>query len=311
VCENHPESICYVPHSCKSRFCSVCGKISNDKTASKLNDLFPNCSYFHVVFTIPSQFRTLLFEKRYLLNACFRATADTLLSFCREQGFEPALTEVLHTFGSDLKRHIHFRVILSSGGLALKEKQKRYTRIKKKNGKVKKRVIIQNNPRWIIHNKFPYRMLHKRFQALLIKELKAAVHKHMNEDPDLQVFSDPNVEKYFFDDLKELYNNGFYVHISKERVDSKKCLEYIARYAKRPPMSEIRIKHYDGKQVTFEYKDYHDPNRSIVTDTVDAIIFLRRLVRHIPPHYFNVIRHYGIIASRVKSKYKKIVDKLL
>ena len=30
-----------------------------------------------------------------------------------------------------------------------------------------------------------------------------------------------------------------------------------------------------------------------------------------PPHYFNVIRHYGLSASRVKTAYKTITDKLL
>ena len=39
--------------------------------------------------------------------------------------------------------------------------------------------------------------------------------------------------------------------------------------------------------------------------------FIRKLIRHIPPHYFNVIRHYGLCANRVKTAYKQIADKLL
>jgi hypothetical protein len=72
-----------------------------------MNQLFPNCSYFHITFTVPSQFRTLLFEKRTLLDAVFAACTETLISFCKERGFLPAITAVLHTFGSDLKRHVH------------------------------------------------------------------------------------------------------------------------------------------------------------------------------------------------------------
>ncbi len=53
------------------------------------------------------QFRTLLFEKRVLLDAVFAAGAETLISFCisfcKEQGFLPAITAALHTFGSDFK----------------------------------------------------------------------------------------------------------------------------------------------------------------------------------------------------------------
>ncbi|CAK0752341.1 hypothetical protein CCP3SC1_200006 [Gammaproteobacteria bacterium] len=42
-----------------------------------------------------------------------------------------------------------------------------------------------------------------------------------------------------------------------------------------------------------------------------TVEFIKNLVQHIPPHYFNVIRHYGLLTSRVKTTYKKITDKLL
>ena len=115
ACPDHPEQVCHIPRSCKSRFCSVCAKVQVDKWVADMNRLFPNCSYFHVTFTVPSQFRTLLFEKRGLLNAVFAAAAETLISFCKEQGFLPAVTAVLHTFGSDLKRHVHIHFISSRG----------------------------------------------------------------------------------------------------------------------------------------------------------------------------------------------------
>ncbi|MBF0368935.1 MAG: transposase, partial [Magnetococcales bacterium] len=79
---------------------------------------------------------------------------------------------------------------------------------------------------------------------------------------------------------------------------------------RRPPLSEVRIKDYTGDMVTFEFKDYRNYG-SKVLNTVRTFEFIKRLTRHIPPHYFNVIRHYGILASRVKSIYKTITDKLL
>ena len=90
ACPIHRCEIRHVPHSCKSRFCSVCAKVQIDQWVADMNRLFPNCSYFHVTFTVPSQFRTLLFEKRELLNAVFLASTETLISFCKEQGFLPA-----------------------------------------------------------------------------------------------------------------------------------------------------------------------------------------------------------------------------
>jgi hypothetical protein len=87
-------------------------------------------------------------------------------------------------------------------------------------------------------------------------------------------------------------------------------MEYIGRYTRRPPISEVRIKDYTGDYVTFEYKDYYA--QGITTKyTLKTYEFTKKLIRHIPPHYFNVIRHSGLIASRVKTKYKTTTDKLL
>jgi len=318
ACPDHPWETRRIPHSCKSRFCSVCAKVQIDKWVAGMDQLFPNCSYFHVTFTVPAQFRTLLFEKRALLNAVFTASVETLISFCKEQGFLPAVTAVLHTFGSDLKRHIHIHCIISAGGLKLTGKAERYTRFKKRKqrdpkAKKKKVSVVTENPEWVPWSKFPHPMLQKRYQALLLRHMKEQIQSNIhseNPDPDLKVFSEPAVMTAFFDDLQKEYQNGFYVNITEERQDLKLTAAYVGRYARRPPLSEIRIKEYTGDMVTFEFKDYRD-NGSKVLYTLKTTEFIRKLVRHIPPHYFNVIRHYGLLASRIKTIYKKITDKLL
>ena len=76
-----PEQITHIPKTRKSRFCPVRIKIQVDKRVANVNRLFPNRSYFHITFTVPSRFRTLLFEKRSFLNAVFSAGAQTILSF--------------------------------------------------------------------------------------------------------------------------------------------------------------------------------------------------------------------------------------
>ncbi len=318
ACPIHTEEICHVPRTCKSRFCSVCAKVQVDKWVAGMNEMFPNCSYFHVTFTVLSQFRILLFEKRSLLNAVFSSCTETLLSFCKEQVFLPAITAVLHTFGSDLKRHVHIHCILSAGGLKMTGKQERYTRFKtrkskKPNAKMKHFSVQSKNSEWVSWNKFPYKMLQKRYQALLIKHLKEQIQHNIesdNPDPELKVFSEPSAMEGFFDDLKKEYQWGFYVHISKERQELEQTIKYVGRYARRPPISEVRIKENKGEDITFEYKDYRN-KASPVLFTLKTIEFIRKLIRHIPPHYFNVIRHYGIVASRVKSLYNPLTHTLL
>jgi hypothetical protein len=288
ACPVHPAEVCHVPHSCKSRFCSVCAKVQTDKWVADMNSMFPNCPYFHVTFTVPSQFRTLLFEKRVLLNAVFSACAETLLSFCKEQGFLPAITAVLHTFGSDLKRHVHIHIIISAGGLKLNRKARRFIRTIQRNQRTKleKLKVLVENPEWVPWSTFPYKMLQKRYQALLIKHLKEKIQKNLhsnNPDPELKVFSEPAVMKAFFDDLRKEYKNGFFVHISEERKDLQQTAAYVGRYARRPPLSEVRIKDYTGEYVTFEFKDYRD-NGSKVLHTLKTVEFIKSLVQHIPPH---------------------------
>ena len=258
ACTIHPWEICCVPRSCKSRFCSVCAKVQVDNWVADMNRLFPNCVYFHVTFTVPSQFMVLLFEKRALLNAVFTASTETLISFCKEQGFLPEITTVLHTFGSDLKRHVHIHCIVSAGGLQLSGKAERFTRFQKRkqrNNRAKKRKVsvVIDNPQWIPWTKYPYEMLQKRYQALLINHLKEWILKDIdskNPDQGLMVFSDHAVMRSFFDDLKNEHKNGFFVHITEERIDLKPTIGYIGRYARRPPLSEVRIKDYTSDWVT-------------------------------------------------------------
>ena len=242
ACPDHPDQVRHVPKSCKSRFCSICAKVQVDRWVAEMNRMFPNCPYYHITFTVPSEFRELLFEKRTLLNAVFAASTETLLSFCAEQGFRPAITAVLHTFGSDLKRHVHIHIIISAGGLMLSGKAERFTRyierkLRDKKAKKRKVSVLVDKPQWVPCSHFPHSVLRIRYQALLINHLKDMILKNINSDnpdPDLKPFSDPSAMKSFFDNLKKEHKNGFFVHITKERKDLKPTMGYIGRYARRP-----------------------------------------------------------------------------
>lgn len=106
ACPEHPEQYIVIPHSCKSRFCNSCGKVLTDKWVKKINSLFPNVSFHHLCFTLPQELRKLLKEYRFLLNSLFTASSKTVLSFCKERTFLPAIISSLHSFGKDLKESI-------------------------------------------------------------------------------------------------------------------------------------------------------------------------------------------------------------
>ena len=210
ACPDHPDQIYRVPKTCKSRFCSTCAKVRNDQWGHDMQQQFPNYPYFHVTFTVPSELRVILFEKRILLNAVFTAVSDTLLSFCKERGFLPAIILVMHTFGSDLKWHVHIHCIISAGGLKLAGKQERFTRLqdrkkKDKRAKLKTFPVLTENPEWVDLKTIPFKVLQIRYQALLIKHLEEKILQNQssnNPDPDLKHLEDPKTRDTLFHCLK-------------------------------------------------------------------------------------------------------------
>ncbi len=78
----------------------------------------------------------------------------------------------------------------------------------------------------------------------------------------------------------------------------KANVDYLAKYLKRPPIGETRIKSYDGKFVSFEYLDHYNNTKEIMT--LPVLEFISRLISHIPDKYFKNIRYYGFLANRVK-----------
>ena len=119
TCPTHPDVEVVVPHTCKSRFCSSCGKLAVDNWIASSMPRFLDVPHHHLVFTIPAQLRNIFLYDRSLLNLLFTASSRTVLDWCGETGgYLPGVCSVLHTFGSDLKFNPHIHLLITSGGLA-------------------------------------------------------------------------------------------------------------------------------------------------------------------------------------------------
>ncbi len=81
-----------------------------------------DASYFHVVFTLPSELRAIARCNSGAIYALLaRLGAATLLEVAatpRHLGAQPAITTVLHTWSRDLSYHVHLHCIVSAGGLS-------------------------------------------------------------------------------------------------------------------------------------------------------------------------------------------------
>lgn len=151
------------------------GKVRAFKWVKRIENDFPPTGFHHICFTVPKELRQLLDEYRFLLNCLFRASSKTLLSWCKERHFLPAIVSCCHTFGRNLKFHPHIHMLISAGGIDLKSKRKN---------------------RWKSSSFIPFKMLHKRYRFLLIQDLKKTIKKHLEENRDpgkLSVFSYPGI----------------------------------------------------------------------------------------------------------------------
>ena len=88
------------------------------------------------------------------------------------------------------------------------------------------------------------------------------------------------------------HKEGFYVYAKPKKCDPKNVIKYIGRYLGRPVIATSRIDNYDGDMVTFHYNRHEDDK--YVEETIPAIDFIKRLIRHIPEKHFKMIRYGGL-----------------
>ena len=70
--------------------------------------------------------------------------------------------------------------------------------------------------------------------------------------------------------------------------------KYLGRHLDRPVIAASRIDSYDGANVTIHYNRHED--NKYVTETLPALVFIERLIQHIPEKHFKMIRYGGIYA---------------
>ena len=268
-CENCGYAMDIV-HSCKSRFCSSCGTPAMENWINDRFSFLLDCSYQHVVVTIPHTFNGLIkHNRKAMLNFYSRCIADTITEYTQERGWEPAMVFFLHTFGANLQFHVHFHVLVTVGGL-------------KKDGT------------WQYTDKIlPPQILMPRFKAKFCDGVK-----NMLKDNSI------NWGMPLGGALKlvnKTYDHHWQFYTKAITTNKKSTIAYCARYAKRMVMSERRIVGYDGKVVEF-FSGKDDAGKKQVI-AYPVYQFIQCLLQHIPEKNFKLIRYYGFYANKSKKKY--------
>jgi len=271
------------PHSCKSRFCSSCGKKNTDNWIKTAFNTLPDTTWQHITFTLPDHLQPFLWLNRRLFNKLTPIPANIIKDLAAQKHFIPGIYSTNHTFGRDLKRNFHIHLSTTVGGLTL------------------------NRQAWKPNVYFHHDTLKSTWRYQIINifrtEFKAGRLKLPAHLRHIQSYS------AFNSWLNCLYQKTWVVHLNKQSNNRKATIEYLGKYLKRPPLGESRLKSYDGKQVVFEYLDHYTDTTQIVS--LSARDFLAKLIAHIPDRYFRNIRYYGFLANRVRGKLLPIVYKLL
>jgi len=104
-------------HTCKSIFCSSCGKKATDKWMKEKFSNFPATNWQHITFTLPSELWEFFWFKRKLIGMIPPLAAGIILAIAAKKFALPAIYLAIHTFGRDLKRNLHFHLTTTNSGI--------------------------------------------------------------------------------------------------------------------------------------------------------------------------------------------------
>ena len=283
--------------SCKSRLCPACGKkyaaLWADKTAASLI----NTKHRAILFTIPKEIRefffydrTLLTKLTYAVNDIFKYQFNNIKSknqrvhkigryskkyFTNSDILHYGLITVIHTFGRDLKWNPHIHAIVTLGG-------------------------FNKNYKYLNKKYFHVNSIAGQWKKLVIDIVKSGNYKNKKLKKKAQIIASSLYKKdtrFFFDVAKNDLNNNV------------SAIKYIGRYLSRAPIAECKILDFSDNKVTFYYEDLSN-NKEKVEVTMEVEEFLSKLIIHIPPKNFKMIRRFGIYSRNIKKELKFIISKI-
>lgn len=260
-------------NSCRNRHCPKCQNTNKERWILARKEDLLDCTYFHVVFTIPQELNAFcLKHPKELYNILFQASKEALFTFGNDPkhlGAQMGAISVLHTWGQNLSLHPHVHMIVPGGGFTKENTWKNCT----------------SNGDFL----FPIKAIAKVYRGKFMEKFLQFLTE--NELPiPLSL-------------RRKLYDLNWVVYAKQPFKNAEGVLEYLGRYSHKIAISNHRLKSISAGKVSFSYKDYAHGSVTKLMQ-LDANEFLRRFCLHILPPKFVKIRHYGFLANRGKEKLK-------
>lgn len=96
--------------------------------------------------------------------------------------------------------------------------------------------------------------------------------------------------------MRVLLKDDWVVYAKAAFGDPARVLRYLGRYTHRVAISNQRLLGFDGRRVSFRWKDYAHGNKQRIM-ALAASEFLSRFCQHVLPRGFVRIRHFGYLAN--------------
>lgn len=256
-------------NSCRDRHCPTCQALDQARWIEARQQRVLPVHHFHLVFTLPSELRSLArCNPKVVYGLLFTAASQTLLTLGRDRlGALLGITAVLHTWTRDMQLHPHLHCIVTGGGLS------------------------DDGERWVPSHAdylFPVAVMRKLLRGKVLDGLRRAHGKgQLAFHGNCADLSDPDAFQTLID---RLYGKDWVVYAKRPFGGSDQVLTYLGQYTHRVAISSHRLVQVASDRITFRTRDER-------TATLSADLFIRRFLLHILPRQFRKIRHFGLYAS--------------
>ena len=256
-------------NSCRDRHCPRCGGLDQAIWAEAQQQHLLPLSYFHLVFTVPASLRPFFLGKGrvHAFEALFAAASETILDVAGRKGLFLGVLAVLHTWNQKLDNHPHVHCLVPGGGFG-------------PDGF----VVMQ---RFL----FSYKRLRYVFKIKLLQKLRVLLKEG--------VLNVGRASAYEL--LEDADSREWNMKVKRALAGPDAVIKYFARYTKRIGLSDSRVVAYDGKTVTYRYRDRQDGNRAKPAG-LEASKFCQRFLNHVLPPGFVRIRRYGFWSNRARER---------
>jgi len=266
----------------------ICQSIKREQWLDKLQSKLLKIPYVHLVTTMPHELNKL--AKSYpkqMYDLIFQSTKQTIWEIFDQQehvGGTPGMISVLHTWGSDMKYHVHVHSLLSYGG-------------------------INDNGEWVYpkHKKriCPNSELRNTYKEVFLEGLEKLLSK-----------KEIKWSQSYEEVVLEIKSKEWNVRIDHPSMQSDVIEQYLARYVNRIAVTNNRLEQCkETEEVHLLYNDYKNQKEGEVAPKeikkMNPLVFINQLLQHLPPPYFQRIRRYGLHANRVSEDAKQLIAEKL